>query len=90
MRVMNKLLYRPIGLIMGTAGGWLAGVIVKRVWRAASHDGHTPPDALDEDRTWKEILAAAALQGAVFATIKALFDRAGATGVRKLTGIWPR
>ncbi|HIW63046.1 MAG TPA: DUF4235 domain-containing protein [Candidatus Stackebrandtia excrementipullorum] len=85
---MNKLLYRPIGLLMGTAGGWLAGMIVKRVWRAASDEGD-PPDALDEERTWGEILASAALQGAVFATIKALFDRAGATGVRKLTGSWP-
>ncbi|MFD0556169.1 uncharacterized protein DUF4235 [Stackebrandtia endophytica] len=86
---MNKLLYRPIGLGLGMVGGWLAGIVVKRVWSTASPQGGDPPDALDEDSTWREILAAAAIQGAVFATIKALFDRAGAAGVRRLTGSWP-
>ncbi|GAA4919417.1 uncharacterized protein DUF4235 [Stackebrandtia albiflava] len=85
---MNKLLYRPIGLGLGVLGGWLAGEVVKRVWGAMSH-GDDTPDALDEDRTWREILAAAAIQGAVFATIKALVDRSGATAIRRITGSWP-
>jgi hypothetical protein len=29
------------------------------------------------------------LQGAIFAVVKALVDRGGATGVRKMTGQWP-
>ena len=36
-----------------------------------------------------EILAAAALQGAIFAIVKALVDRSGAEGFRRLTGVWP-
>ena len=32
---------------------------------------------------------AAALQGAIFAIVKAAVDRASAEGVRKLTGSWP-
>ncbi|MFD0823500.1 DUF4235 domain-containing protein, partial [Micromonospora zhanjiangensis] len=43
----------------------------------------------DEDRGWGEILAAAALQGAIFAVVRAAVDRGGAVGVRRLTGRWP-
>jgi hypothetical protein len=46
-------------------------------------------NATDEDRSWGEILVAAALQGAVFALVKAAVDRAGASGVRKVTDEWP-
>ena len=34
-------------------------------------------------------LPAAALQGAIFALVKAAVDRGGAEGFRKLTGVWP-
>ena len=63
-------------------------MISKQLWRLASGDDDTP-NATDEDRGWGEIVAAAALQGAIFAVVKALVDRGGATGVRKLTGTWP-
>jgi len=29
------------------------------------------------------------MQGAIFAVVRAAVDRAGATGVRRLTGKWP-
>ena len=51
-------------------------------------DGEAP-NATDEDRGWGEILAAAALQGAIFAVVRAAVDRGGAVGVRRLTGRWP-
>ncbi len=38
---------------------------------------------------WGEVLTAAALQGAIFAVVKAAVDRGGAAGVRRLTGEWP-
>ena len=47
------------------------------------------PEATDERRGWGEILLAAALQGAIFALIKAVFERAAAEGVREVTGDWP-
>lgn len=47
------------------------------------------PHATDEEGGWGEILAAAALQGAIFAIVKAAVDRGGRQGVRKLTGRWP-
>jgi hypothetical protein len=37
----------------------------------------------------REVVLAAALQGAIFAATKAAIDRAGARGFTKLTGSWP-
>ncbi|MGW7030601.1 DUF4235 domain-containing protein [Streptomyces xanthophaeus] len=83
-----KLAYRPLGLALGTVSGLAAGLLFKEVWKVVGAEGDAP-DAMDEERSWREILLAAALQGAVFALVKAAVDRAGATGVRRLTGTWP-
>jgi hypothetical protein len=86
---VSKIAYKPVGMLLGVAAGAVAGYVFKEVWRLASGDDDAP-DATDEDRGWGEILAAAALQGAIFALVKAAVDRGGATGVRKLTGQWPK
>jgi hypothetical protein len=35
------------------------------------------------------VLVAAALQGAIFALVRAVVDRAAAQGTAKITGVWP-
>jgi hypothetical protein len=83
-----KLAYKPVGLLLGASAGVVSGLIFKQIWKIAGHD-EDAPDATDEDRGWAEILTAAALQGAIFAVVKAAVDRAGAVGIRKATGRWP-
>jgi Protein of unknown function (DUF4235) len=84
----GKIAYKPISLGLGAAAGALSGLIFKQLWTRAAHDQHTPT-ATDEHRGWGEVLAAAALQGAIFALVKAAISRGGATGIRKATGRWP-
>ncbi|MCB5164553.1 DUF4235 domain-containing protein [Streptomyces bambusae] len=84
----SKIAYRPVGLTLGAVSGLLAGVAFKQAWKMAGHKGDAP-SAMDEDRTWQEVLVAAALQGAIFAVVKAAVDRAGAATIRRLTGTWP-
>lgn len=84
----QKLLYRPVGIVLGIGAGALAGALFKQIWKIASGDDDAP-DAMDEGRGWGEILAAAAIQGAIFAATKAAIDRAGARGFKQLTGSWP-
>jgi len=86
--MLRKVAYKPVGLLLGIAAGATAGFIFKEVWRLAAGDDDAP-NATDEDRGWGEVLAAAALQGAIFATVKALVDRGGAAGIRRITGEWP-
>lgn len=84
----NKLMYRPVGTVLGIAAGALAGAVFKQVWKVASGQDDAP-DAMDEHRGWGEILAAAAIQGAIFGLVRAAVDRSGAVGVRRVTGRWP-
>jgi hypothetical protein len=85
---LQKVAYKPVGLLLGIGAGAVAGFVFKEVWKFASGDDDAP-DATDEDRGWGEIIAAAALQGAIFAIVRALVNRGGAVGVRKITGEWP-
>jgi hypothetical protein len=47
------------------------------------------PSATEEEYGWREVLPAAALQGAIVAFVKAVIHRSGARGFQKLTGTWP-
>ena len=85
---MIKILYKPVSILISVLGGVLAGAIFKRVWKLVAHEDDAPK-ATDAQRGWREVLIAAALQGAIFALVKAVVDRAGAEGTRKVTGYWP-
>lgn len=85
---LGRLAYRPVGMLLGIAAGAIAAVAFEQLWRAVPGGGD-PPRAMDRDRGLAEILVAAALQGAVYAVVRAAVDRGGALAVRRLTGGWP-
>ncbi|WBC15218.1 DUF4235 domain-containing protein [Micromonospora sp. WMMA1998] len=85
---IGKAAYRPVGVLLGLAAGAVAGMVFRQVWKLAAGDDDAP-SATDEERGWGEVLAAAALQGAIFSAVRAAVDRGGAVGVRRLTGHWP-
>jgi hypothetical protein len=82
------VIYRLMSLAFSVLGGLLAGAVFKQVWKLAARQDDAP-DADDGDRTWREVLIAAALQGAIFGLVKAAVQRSGAQAVRKTTGHWP-
>ena len=85
---MSKMQYKALGLLVGVLGGMLASAIVRKVWELTpGHD--EAPEAIDTRRSWAEILTAAALQGAIFAVIRAAVERATAASAEKLTGEQP-
>jgi len=85
---MGKVAYKPVGLVLGMAAGAVSGLVFKQVWKHIGGDDDAPY-ATDPDRGWGEVLLAAAIQGAIFALVKAAVDRAGASGVQRITGYWP-
>ncbi|WP_448623963.1 DUF4235 domain-containing protein [Geodermatophilus sp. URMC 64] len=83
-----KIAYRPIGLLGGVLAGTLSGIVFKQIWKHIA-DEEDAPSALQSEYRMREVVLAAALQGAIFAATKAAIDRAGARGFTKLTGSWP-
>jgi hypothetical protein len=83
-----KVIYKPLGMLAGVLGGLAASFAVKKTWQVATGESE-PPEATDRDVGWREVLIAAAVQGAIFGLVKAAIDRGSAAGYRKLTGTWP-
>ena len=77
-----------MGLVCGLVSARIAGKIFERVWRVVA-DEEDSPAAMDRDEGWGKVAAAAATKAVVFGTVKALFDRAGATAFERVTGTWP-
>lgn len=85
-----KILYRPVGIVSSIAGGLIASMLFKQIWKRVSRgDDADPPTPLQSEYAFKEILLAALLQGAIFAAVKAIIQRQGAKGFQRVTGEWP-
>jgi len=83
-----KLLYKPLGILLGVLGGAIATSLFDKVWSAITGEPESP-DATDPKSGWGEILLAAVIQGAIFAGVRAAVNRAGAKGYQRATGVWP-
>ena len=86
--MMLKLAYKPLALLASVVGGLTASAAFRKLWTVLTGEDEAP-DSTDERRTWREVLPAAALQGAVFGGVKAAVDRGAASGFKKATGRWP-
>ena len=85
-----KVLYRPFAMVLSTAGGLIAARVFREVWmRATPHHRRLAPTALESRYNARQVLVAAAVQGAVFGVVKAGIDRAGARAFQRWTGDWP-
>jgi hypothetical protein len=85
---VNKLLYRPLGMLFGVLGGLAASALFGQVWKLITGTEEAPTPT-QKDRSWGEVLLAASVQGAIFGLVKAAIDRGGAAGYNRLTGEWP-
>jgi hypothetical protein len=83
-----KLANRPVGMIAGLVAGSLSGIEFKQIWKLVAQE-EDAPTALQSEFKMRVVVIAAAIQGAIFAAVKAAVDRAGARGFTQLTGTWP-
>jgi hypothetical protein len=88
MSKLAKAAYKPIGLGSSVVAGTAASAVFKQIWRRVAHEDDAP-SALQSEYTLPKILLAAAIQGVIFAVVKALVERGGAKLFEKLTGSWP-
>lgn len=85
MSAVSKALYMPLQIATSVAGGLIAGKVFTEIWQRLNPSDQEPPDPKDLDRSGREAITAAALQGLVFGLVRALVDRAGAHGYRAVT-----
>lgn len=82
-----KLIYKPFAIIVGLIAGILSKKIFEQLWGVVSDEEPADPD--DRDASWVEVLASAAIGGAILKTVQALVRRGGAKGFERATGFWP-
>jgi hypothetical protein len=87
-RVGARLAYKPVDLILGAVASAVSAAAVRQIWKRIG-GAEQPPDVRDPTHGWAEVLLAAAIQGAIFAFVRAAADRAGAASVARVAGDWP-
>ncbi|MBA9003922.1 MULTISPECIES: DUF4235 domain-containing protein [Thermomonospora] len=76
------MVYKVLSLVSSVLGGIVAGMLFKRIWKLAAGEDEAP-DVEDMSRGWVEVLAAAALQGAITGMVKGATKRAGARSMHR-------
>jgi Protein of unknown function (DUF4235) len=84
---VKKVFFVPISVGTGLAAGFVAQKIVDQVWEL--FDAEDAPDSKYRDIDVRKLLAAAALQGAVFRVVKEASDHYARRGFANVTGSWP-
>jgi hypothetical protein len=82
-----KVGFIPVGIVTGLIGGIVARKAFERVW--AVIDDQDPPGPEHRQARWPKLLAALALEGAVFRAIRGAVDHASRRGFARATGLWP-
>ena len=82
-----KLLFIPISIGGGLIGGQIAKKIFEQVWGVI--DTEEPPKPTHRQATWGKVLAAAAVEGAIFKATKAAIDHGSRSAFANATGTWP-
>ena len=84
---MKKFAFLPVSV----AGGFLAGLIGKKIFEQiwGVIDDQEPPEPKHRDISYVKLIAAMALEGAIFRIIRALFDHEARRVFARATGEWP-
>jgi hypothetical protein len=82
-----KLLFVPFSIVAGLLAGFLSRKLFDQLWGLV--DEEEPPDSKHRDIQWGKLLAAAAIQGAIFRAVKEASDHYSRRAFAGVTGSWP-
>ena len=83
-----RFIFAPISILAGLAAGFAAQKGFDRIW-AAVFDEEEAPEPDDREVSYPKLLAALAVEGAIFRLVKGMTDRGARLGFASLTGSWP-
>jgi Protein of unknown function (DUF4235) len=81
----SKALYKPLSIATSVAGGLIAGKIFTEIWQRINPDDEEPPEPQDLNRSTREAMFAAAVQGLIVGIVRAALARSEAHAYRALT-----
>jgi len=84
---MSKLFFAPFSIVGGLIAGFVGKKLFEQMWGLI--DQEEPPDGSIRRTTWGKLIAATALEGAIFSATRAITDRGARKSFLKLTGSWP-
>jgi hypothetical protein len=82
-----KLLFIPFSVLGGLVAGFLGKKVFEQIWGVI--DDQEPPEPEHRDVSFGKVLAAAALEGAVFRAARAAVDHQSRRAFAGITGSWP-
>jgi uncharacterized protein DUF4235 len=82
-----KFLFMPISIAAGLLAGLLGKKIFERLWSLV--DDEKPPSPEHRELSWPKLIAALAVEGAIFRLVKGLTDHGARLAFAKGTGSWP-
>lgn len=82
-----KLLFTPISVITGLLAGLLGKKIFERLWGLI--DEEEPPSPEHRELSGPKLVAALAIEGAIFRLVKGLTEHGIRRAFAKATGSWP-
>jgi hypothetical protein len=84
---MGKLLFVPFSLLAGLLAGFAARKAFEQAWGLI--DEEEPPHSQHRDIDMRKLVAALAIEGAVFRVVKGLTDHGARRSFARATGRWP-
>jgi Protein of unknown function (DUF4235) len=84
---MGKVLFTPVGIIAGLIAGLIASKLFEFIW--GRFDDEEAPEPGHREVSWPKLLAALAIEGAIFRLSRGLVDRGTRASFARATGSWP-
>ncbi|HWP32996.1 MAG TPA: DUF4235 domain-containing protein [Solirubrobacterales bacterium] len=82
-----KFFFAPIGIGAGLIAGLLAQKAFDRIWSMIDEEKAPEPDQREIELP--KLLAALAIEGAIFRLVKGMVDRGARSSFARATGRWP-
>ncbi len=82
-----RFLFAPISIIGGLIAGMFAKKVFEQIWTLIA--GEEPPESEHREISVAKLLAAGALQGAIFRAVKEASDHYSRRAFSGATGTWP-
>jgi hypothetical protein len=84
---MSRILFIPFGVVGGLIAGFLGKKLFDVAWGLA--DDEEPPEAEHREVSWRKLILANAIQGAIFRATRAAADHGARRAFASVTGSWP-